>query len=360
MKYYLGLFALLSLLLTSCKEEVDLTGDFKETVVVHGILDKSDSIHFIKITRAFIGPGNAVEIAANPDSSYFTNMVATVTELVNGSQTRQWTLKDTLVDTKDTNGVWYAPQQKLYYFETITTADLNPNAVYQININVNDGEYIVTGATELVSGVSSTVTQQNFRFKFADNPGEYVTQGLTASNVGKSYKMSCRLLINIYEYTSANDSTLLTIPWNLGEKEVTPNTAETYTAVGQTFYNIVKAGVTNNPNIIKRRLHSITSKFTGAAEDLVNYMSVSEPSSSLAQTKPTFTNLTMEGDGRVVGIWSSRQTFSFEKIIVIDPASTYRGMDVKSTAELCSGPITGLLFFCSNHNGDMAQTWFCN
>jgi hypothetical protein len=105
-KRILSIFILVTLLLQSCSEDVQLIGDFKETAVVYGLLNHADSLHYVKITRAFIGPGNALEIAQIPDSSYFDQVDATVTELVNGNVTRTWILKDTVVQDKDTNGVF--------------------------------------------------------------------------------------------------------------------------------------------------------------------------------------------------------------------------------------------------------------
>lgn len=354
MKYLFGLLLLTTLFLTSCQEEVDLTGDFKETAVIHGILDQADTMHYIKINRAFIGPGNAVEIAQIPDSSYFTDVVATITEYNNGSQTQQWILKDTLVDNKDTNGVFYAPQQKLYYFK----ANLNASRTYKLNVSIDGGKYVVTGSTELVTGISSPTSAQQFRYKFSDDPASYINQGIVASTTGNSHVLSARLYLNFYEFNGV-DSTMKTVVWNLGESEVEENSSKTFTAVGQTFYNLIKANATNDPNIIKRRLESITLKMTGGAEELYNYMSVNEPSSTLAQTKPTYTNLQITGDARVIGIFSSRQTITIDKPIVIG-ATVYRGMDQKSTSELCIGPITGSLFFCSSHGADSGETWYCN
>ena len=69
---------LLSLLLLSgiilfnrCSNEVDLYADYKEITIVYGLLDISDDTTWVKVTRAYSGPGNALLIAQNPDSSNF-------------------------------------------------------------------------------------------------------------------------------------------------------------------------------------------------------------------------------------------------------------------------------------------------
>jgi hypothetical protein len=83
---------------SSCEEDVDLIGNFEETAVVYGLLNMKDSVHYIKINRAFIGPGNSLEIAQIPDSSYFKQVDATITEYINGNKARVWTLEDTLIE----------------------------------------------------------------------------------------------------------------------------------------------------------------------------------------------------------------------------------------------------------------------
>ena len=87
--------------------------------------------------------------------------------------------------------------------------------------------------------------------------------------------------------------------------------------------------------------------------ELFNYISVNKPSSSLAQSKPSYTNLSVTNGKRVVGIFSSRQTVKIFKPFYTSPQQAYiRAIDKKSTRELCQGPITGTYLFCSNHPGD--------
>ena len=124
-------------ILFSCSEKIDLIGDFKETAVVYGLLDHSDSLHYVKITRAFIGPGNAVEIAQIEDSSYFNTVDATIEELDGNNIVRTWILRDTTIENKDTNGLFYAPNQKVYYFQTLPTTTSSSGAFGTIQTSPN-------------------------------------------------------------------------------------------------------------------------------------------------------------------------------------------------------------------------------
>ena len=363
--------SLLIALLTSCSEDINLNGDFKETAVVYGLLDHADSIHFIKITRAFIGPGNALELAKIPDSSYFDNVELTVSEYIGSAFQRTWVLKDTIVENKDINGAFYAPQQKVYYFKTLPTitssmgipgtvqtssdelmTSLQPGATYKMKAKINNGAFEVTGETELINGLSTSTSTQNFTFKFADDPAEYISTGVAVSNTGNSFIVNAQLDVLFNEYVGST-STVKSFNWNLGESDVEPNSSQTFTALGKTFYDLVKQNVTDDPSIDRRTFNGIYITITGGAEDLYNYMVVNKPSSSLAQSKPTYTNLKVTKEKRVVGIFSSRQTLKIFKPFYVSSAQAYiRAIDKKSTRELCQGPITGLLKFCSNHPGD--------
>jgi len=366
-KYLYFIFISLGLIvLNSCNEKIELIGDFVETAVVYGLLDQADSLHYIKINRAFIGPGNALEIAQIADSSYFTNVDATISEYLNGNLTRSWLLRDTILDNKDPNGVFYAPEQKVYYFKTMPTGfngviqtstnpqmtSLNPQAIYKIDIVLNDGAFSVSGETELVRGITSAAATQNFNFKFADNPGEYTSTGITVSSTGNSFVLNTQLKIAFNEWEN-NTYSEKSFFWKLGEADVLPSSSKIFTANGETFYDLMKSNCTENSSISKRTFKGVTIKITGGAEELYNFIAVNKPSSGLAQSKPTYTNLTATNGKRVIGIFSSRQTVEIYHPFYVSQQQAYlRALDKKSTKELCQGPITGLYLFCSNHPGD--------
>jgi hypothetical protein len=366
-KYLCFIFiSLVLIVLNSCNEKIKLIGDFVETAVVYGLLDQADSLHYIKINRAFIGPGNALEIAQIADSSYFTNVEATISEYLNGNLTRSWLLRDTILDNKDPNGVFYAPEQKVYYFKTMPTgfngviqtstnpqmSSLNPQANYKIDIVINNGAFSVSGETELVRGITSAAATQNFNFKFANNPGEYTSTGVTVSSTGNSYVLNTQLKMAFYEW-EGNTYSEKSFFWKLGEADVLPSSSKIFTANGETFYDLMQSNCTENSSISKRTFKGVTIKITGGAEELYNFIAVNKPSSGLAQSKPTYTNLTATNGKRVIGIFSSRQTVEIYHPFYVSPQQSYlRALDKKSTRELCQGPITGLYLFCSNHPGD--------
>ena len=356
MKFYIIITLFFSaLFLNSCKEDIELVGDFNETAIVYGILDQADSVHFLKINRAFIGPGNAIEFAQIPDSSYFENLTATITEKISGQISRTWTLNDTIINNKDENGIFYAPTQKLYYFEhgMSNNESLNPEATYHLNIIINEGtakEFIVTGETTLIDGLTSGQSNPNATFQFLDNQKEFKAFGVSVSDVGNAKLVNVSLKLNFEEYTINNDTNKISIDWNVGESEVSNN----FSAViqGERFYELIQENVTNDDNIIQRKFKSIQIVITGGSDDLNTYISSNEPSNSLTQSKPDFTNLSSNSDNNVIGVFTSRQTLTINKLYYSSNVPTASCLDSKSREYLCTGSITGTLLFCSDHNSD--------
>lgn len=351
--YFLFCIVVSGCFMTSCKEDVDLIGDYQETAVVYGLLDQADSIHYVKINRAFIGPGNSLEIAQIPDSNYFDQVDATVTEFVNGNQERQWVLKDTLIENKETGGVFFAPYQKVYYFVTSPSDPLNEEATYSLHISINGGEFEIEGETELVSGISCPqVDLANYRYDFIESDGSYALNSLS-SNTGNSHVLNTTLQVYYEEIIMGVDTTMKSFTWKLGEDQVDPNASVSFSMNGQTFYELVRSSASSDPQINRRRLHSIKVIVTGGAEDLSNYMTLNEPSSTLAQSKPTFTNLTVTGEHRVIGIFSSRFTYTNEKLYINPFNTQLRMITVESMNALCTNSsFTNDLFFCSQHPAD--------
>lgn len=371
-KFIFTIVALTTVLLTSCKDKVNLKGEGIESAVVIGILDQSESTHYVKITRTFIGDGqtSAIDIAKIPDSSYFDNVEIKIKEiLANGSVGRTFTLYDTLVQNKNTDGVFYAPTQKVYVFHTPTSSPLIDDARYQMTANIDGGRIVVTGETKLVSGiVVANVASTNYAIKLTESGGslgQYSSQSINVSNVGSSYKVNARVRFDYREFTiGLTDSTDHSVWFNLGEYDVLPgmNSSQLFSFPGESFYRTLKEKIPVSSSIEKRINTGFEYFFTGASKEFANYMEVNKPASTLAQNKPTFTNLKITEGHSVIGVFGARQTISIYKPSTA-VSSVVQTLDKKSRRELSIGPLTGSLSFCSRHSADKSpfqETWYCN
>jgi hypothetical protein len=344
-------FFLVTLVFTSCKTEFSVNGEYEERAIVHFLLDQGQEYHFLKLNKTFLGDGNAFDFAIVPDSNYFNNVEAIVEEFKNGAVQRSWLLKDTIIENKNP-GAFYHPEQKLYYFYA---NDLDPNALYRLKIDIENGKHTVYGETELVKDVNITVpsTLGQLNFAEANVPlNGYRTQQFRFTP-GTGATFNVRLYFSYREVTS-NGTEIKTIEWNLGNVNREDISAPTGNVSGQGefFYQLVRDRVPVDPSVIRRTVHSFEVVVTAGSDDLYTYMLVSQPTSTISQTKPEFTNL--EG---ALGIFSSRLTIRQYKPDFVLP--TARALSTNSTRELCSGQYTFDRAFCSPLDMDQSQPWYC-
>lgn len=340
-------FLLISLMFSSCKTDFNISGDYEEVAVVHFLLDPNDSIHYMKLNKTFLGEGNATLFAQVADSSYFQQVEAKVQEVVNGVVEREWTLGDTTIDNKE-EGAFYYPEQKLYYF---AAEDLNENAVFRLLVNIENGKHIITGETEMVNGFQLTAPLQNTPLNFAEanvSLNGYRNQAIRFSK-GNAAVFNVTLIFRYKEIT-ASGSSIKELKWNIDDLKATeaPTTEAVVFARGEAFYEFLSNRIPVDNNVIRREIENAEIQVTAGTEALNTYILVNQPSTSLSQNKPEFTNI--EGG---MGIFSTRTTRTIFKQDYMPP--NQRAFNANSTRELCQGPYTVSLGFCSSLSIDEAQ-----
>src|SRR5437868_1291641 len=100
----------------SCSTDFSVTAPYKETMVIYGLLNSSpvDTLQYIRISKAFLGEGNALIMAQQKDSINYGDVLdVKLQQILNGHAIRTVSLRrDTTVE-KD-NGLFNNPYQVLY------------------------------------------------------------------------------------------------------------------------------------------------------------------------------------------------------------------------------------------------------
>lgn len=353
------LFSLGLAFLAGCNTKFSVNGEYVETPVVHFLLDQGEDYQFLKLNRTFLQEGNANEFAKQPELSNFENVVATITEIKDGSTLRTWTLEDTIIKNKK-EGAFYGPEQKLYFFKVDSDDDndkLREDAFYRLKIDIDNGNHIITGQTQLVGGVDITYPKPQLSLNFAefDVPANgYRSTPITFSRSPDAGIFNLRIRFEYNEFIgSAYEKKSLI--WSVGDitnSGITSSSA-TISADGEQFYQFVQNNIPVNPNVTKRTVSSFELILVGGSNDLYTYMLTNEPSSSLAQNKPTYSNV----DG-ALGIFSSRVSVKQFKPGFTAPFT--RALNENSTKELCNGQYTAALKFCSSIINDNGTSFYCN
>lgn len=380
---YLAFPIFLLTLTSSCEDDLpEIVAP--ETPVVFGILNKTDSLHYVKITHSFGGNNNAIDVALIPDSSYYAQLDVKIEEWLPLSsdystmqKTRTWTLRDTILNGK-APGTFYGPAQKVYYFKTDAydpanipqdydsdpTVALKQYAVYKLVAVANGGEYTINSETRLIEEFQILSPDANTALSFNATTTNLTSYTGGVFTIGYSDGTYSPAILNatteiffneFYNGTPVEKSFSV----NFGSQYTEGSIQTSFGLPGKAFYDKIKAAATNDPAIAKRQLSKIKISITGASKTLANYIKLGEPSSSFENGTDFFTNVTASDKRRVIGVFTSSNTISYTKVDWDPNYPILRAITNASVKALCIGPVTGNLLFCSDNPQDAAQSYFC-
>jgi len=139
MKKYAFIAILVLALFSGCKQDFDLTADYKETPIVYGLLNQQDAVHYVRIQKGYLIDGNAKIAAGITDSIYYPDVLTVkLVPYLNGNPNgTPFTLQrvENTGSLKD-SGVFAYDPNVLYSF----TGNLDPNRTYQLQVtNTSNG-----------------------------------------------------------------------------------------------------------------------------------------------------------------------------------------------------------------------------
>lgn len=287
----------------ACETDFDITADYEDVTVVYGLLNQSDTFSYIKVNKAFLGEGNALLMAQNPDSSYydFDKIEVWLDEYSNGSFTGLTIPFDTITIRDKEAGEFYYPDQVLYYANTRNK--LKTANTYKLTVRNNSTGKEVTAVTPIVANFSieKPLWNPNNPVTGFNGTVPYSAEWYTAAN-GKRYELTIRF--NYWEtYPGTGDTAFKHINWSFA-----PRTAESDEGgdlmeikyEGSGFISTIENNIEVNPDVV-RGIGLIDFIFTVGGDELNTYIEVNEPSSSIITERPEYSNIE-----NGIGIFSTR------------------------------------------------------
>lgn len=296
-------FFVVLLVFISCSTKLNVNAEWKDIMVVTGLLNQADSIQYIRIGKAFLGPGDELQYARIPDSSNYTaNLEVRLNEFRDDtSLIRSVILRDTTITNKD-SGIFYFPAQKLSY----TTSKISEDYTYRLLIhNTMTGNY-VEARTVLIHKFDLNLPPRLPGVSIL--PGGFTEVNWTSAAGGKRYQLTVRIH---YTETKKGDTVKSShsLDWTPFGDIKSPDDQGGASLGdyinGDSFYTFLGSHIQVDPTL-NRTLGLCDFIFWVASDDLDSYMQAEE-SSSLSQVKPTFSNIT-----NGTGIFASRYVQLFE------------------------------------------------
>src|SRR5436190_7147236 len=147
--------------LGGCKTDFETNAPWKETMVVYGFLNPNDAVQYIRISKAYLGEGNALMMATEPDSIYYSDILDVKIEcFLNGNLLQTHTLARIDTIPKDINGTFASPYMVLYADTNKLDTTIN-DKIYKLTVANRVSGVVVTAMTKMIENFGITLPSFN-------------------------------------------------------------------------------------------------------------------------------------------------------------------------------------------------------
>lgn len=314
-KLSIGVVLLMAIGFLSCETDIEVNAEPTDITVVYGLIDPVDSVHYLKINKAFLGEGNALDLAANSINYTYTDeeLSVRIDGKINGSAIDNgYLLTRVTNEISKEEGIFDSSTNVLYKF---IEPNINRDATYTLTIVNTLLNKEITAETKIVgnSTVSSPRVTNTLGFWSGNvSSGKSVSETVTVSTGENVGRIQAYVVFNYTEYytlASGIAPVAKKVTINLGVEKVANSTSGklNYLLKGQNFIDNIIADVPANitvANFSHRELENLTIELSIAGSELSTFMEASAPSTTVNQDKPNYTNLT-----NGIGIFSSRSYY---------------------------------------------------
>jgi hypothetical protein len=341
------------ILFTGCTTDFDVLDDWKETTVIYGVLNQNDTAHYIKVSKAFLGEGDAYMMAQEFDSLYYdtADIVVTLTEVQTGNV--EILMPDFSIPKNMNDDPIFGQKQVLYK----TKMALNKDFTYQVKMkNLVTGNEVVS-QTNLVKPFTVLTPQGTSTTVDFVNPNSNFEVKWSSAVNGKRYNVIVRFFYHEHDKISNVTDTTKFIDFNLGEIESPdPNGGDEMKLAFERsdFYKNFDGKLVADAKY-ERYPKGVQFLFYVAADELNTYMQVSAPSTGIVQERPSYTNIT-----NGIGIFSARYNQRANSAASNNPYYPFGfKLNPASLDSLCIGSQTAAFNFCDPAEFNPNDPCFC-
>lgn len=329
-----GIFILLVFVI-SCETDFDMTTNYEDITVVYGLLDQQQQTQFLKINKAFLSETDVLTFANDPDSlNYPYPLDVYIQEInANGDVVNTYEFDTTTVYDKE-DGIFYSDEQYLYKYtatdpplgyEVVTLGGgfpvdtirlwLNSENTYKLFIKNPASGKEITSETTLVSNFGLKLPFLNLTvITFEMEP--YSHKKITWQVPYNAGRFEVIMLFHYGEVRSGADTSYNYI--ELSSNTITIEEGESESSIyyyDDTFFTscdhlIPYADPLKEAEILSRFSSFIEIKIAAAENNFAQYLEINEPSTSIVQDRPQFSNIE-----NGIGIFSGRSNYNnFKKL----------------------------------------------
>ncbi|PLW93524.1 MAG: hypothetical protein C0592_05860 [Marinilabiliales bacterium] len=296
----------------ACTTDFDINGDYKETTVVYGILDPTEQYQYIRINRAFLGEGNALQFAQIPDSSNYPYILDVIIQGINSSgQVVSTSLSTDTIWVYKESDVFYSGYQPIYRIKMpFVKMELNDSVflddayTYKLRIVNPITGNVIESTTPVINAFTIDKPIYNYlnpRINFGPDASANIEWESPVN--GKRFEV--KFIFTYYELYDSNptDTITKTMTWNVGtitSSDLFGGEEMLMSYNNHDFYYLLGAQLEER-NDVERRPGIVELNVTVGTDELNTYININNTSSSIIQERPQFTNIS-----NGMGIFTSR------------------------------------------------------
>lgn len=349
---YSTLFIITALTFISCKNDLDVLAPGEESVSVYGLINPNEPVQNIRINKVYLTEGDAIVAGQDANTINYGpgELTVTLQRFMPGSTTPTLTTvgnaskkEIVLVETViTTNGGAFSQNQRMWQ----TTDKLYNSGEYKLTIKVNSTGKEFTSKTNvidsIVSGFGSLMPLKNYIIP--GNPANsYPTHGNYTPDVPPGTGSKKDTYIDYAEPPLSNQTSIkfksipnarlynVTMRFHYEDSIIGGAKLQKYIDYNfpdiksselkggellgpvftkESFYTntALKISTDNVPNLISRKALYMEYIVYAGNQTLSDFLQINAPSTSIAQDKPNYTNISGG-----VGIFACRSRFSVSK-----------------------------------------------
>ena len=306
-------FLLLVLVGISCSTKVDLYTDFKDTTIVYGVMNVAQDTSFVKITRAF---------SATDEQAFDVNQVALIADSFNypgkldarfielrsfyGSSyapTGREILLDTITIHNKKEGMFYAPDQKLYY----TTERFNINEGrerYRYRLWIRKDNDTITSEIGLLGSNNFQISTRDVYFRSNNSVRTHKILFIPDDNEA-IYEINMQF--NYKERKPGQDTVKKEVSWSLGAFSMYDLEYEDgscfVTYPENLLFKVLSDAIGDDNLNVERFFDSFVISIFVSGKELHDYTQMNVPSSGFSQSVADYSYTNIHGG---FGVFSSR------------------------------------------------------
>jgi len=318
---FISICALLLCVLLSCEKEFNPRDKYKDITIVYGLINPVDSVHYIRINKAFLGPESIIVMAEKPDSSLYPveDIDVRIFEITPDGKSTPLKVGTTVIQ-KDTG--YFYQEQRVYFFERkfekSTWGFYNLDNTIKIEIELKKSGKIIYAETPLVNSFNIESPMQNIALNLDPTKGNGTFKWDNAKN-GRIYDVYYTMY---YHQGNVADSSFHiykedSLVWHIGSHSATSTGGsgspqeEKFQFNQGTFYAQLQKKLKDDPNVWRAAHKEVKFSIWCGSEDLYYYHNINNPSQGLTQDRPEYTNLKTKKYSEELGKYEELENEAF-------------------------------------------------